>query len=206
MTQIIAEHRATPSGLLEDKVIVITGASSGIGADAARVFATEGAAVVLGGRSEERLSQITGELEANGARVSYVAGDVTNAGDAQLLIDAAVERYGRLDGAFNNAGISQGGAPVADISEETFDRLLAVNLKGIWLAMRAEIRAMVAAEKPGGAIVNTSSVGACAAALSSAATTPPSMVSSGSRAARRTTMVGTECASTRSRPAQPTHR
>jgi NAD(P)-dependent dehydrogenase (short-subunit alcohol dehydrogenase family) len=69
-----------------------------------------------------------------------------------------VDRYSRLDGAFNNAGISQGGAALADVDEERLDELLAVNLKGVWLAMRAQIRAMLATGSPG-AIVNTSSVG-----------------------------------------------
>jgi NAD(P)-dependent dehydrogenase (short-subunit alcohol dehydrogenase family) len=148
----------TGIGLLAGKVIVITGASSGIGADAARVFAAEGAAVVLGARSEDRLVALCRELAATGAEASYVVGDVSIASDAQHLVDSAVDRHGRLDGAFNNAGISQGGGAMADVSEETFDRLLAVNLKGVWLAMRAEIHAMLAAGTSA-AIVNTSSVG-----------------------------------------------
>jgi NAD(P)-dependent dehydrogenase (short-subunit alcohol dehydrogenase family) len=148
----------TGIGLLAGKVIVITGASSGIGADAARVFAAEGAAVVLGARSEDRLVALCRELAATGAEASYVVGDVSVASDAQRLVDSAMDRHGRLDGAFNNAGISQGGGAMADVSEETFDRLLAVNLKGVWLAMRAEIHAMLAAGTSA-AIVNTSSVG-----------------------------------------------
>jgi NAD(P)-dependent dehydrogenase (short-subunit alcohol dehydrogenase family) len=144
--------------VLTDKVIVITGSSSGIGAAAAHVFAGEGAAVVLGARSEDRLAELCDELRAAGADASYVAGDVSVEADTQRLVDAAVRRHGRLDGAFNNAGISQGGGELADVSEETFDRLLAVNVKGVWLAMRAEIRAMLAAGSRG-AIVNTSSVG-----------------------------------------------
>jgi NAD(P)-dependent dehydrogenase (short-subunit alcohol dehydrogenase family) len=148
----------TATRLLADKVIVVTGASSGIGADAARVFAGEGASVVLGARSEGRLAELCDELNANGGDSSYVVCDVSSATDIQRLVAAAVKRHGRLDGAFNNAGISQGGAAMADVREETFDRLLAVNLKGVWLAMRAEIRTMLAAGSPG-AIVNTSSVG-----------------------------------------------
>jgi NAD(P)-dependent dehydrogenase (short-subunit alcohol dehydrogenase family) len=145
-------------GLLTGKVAVITGASTGIGAEAARVFAREGAAVVLGARSEDRLAELCDHLAAEGAEACYVVSDVSRADDVQRLVDSAVDRYGRLDGAFNNAGVSQGGAAMADISEETFDRLLAVNLKGVWLAMRAEIHAFLAAGTSG-AIVNTSSVG-----------------------------------------------
>ncbi len=145
-------------GLLEDKVIVITGASSGIGAEAARVFSREGATVVLGARSVDRLRDLTDELEAAGRRASFVECDVSRAPDVERLIGAAVERHGRLDGAFNNAGMSQGGGALADVSEETFDRLVAVNLKGVWLGMRAEVRAMLDAGVEG-AIVNNSSVG-----------------------------------------------
>jgi NAD(P)-dependent dehydrogenase (short-subunit alcohol dehydrogenase family) len=158
MTETELVNTATASGLLAGKVIVITGASTGIGADAARMFAREGAAVVLGARSEERLRELTGELRAGGAQASYMAVDVADAGGVKRLVDAALERHGRVDGAFNNAGISQGGKALADVSEETFDRVVAVNLKGVWLAMRAEIQAMLAAGIPG-AIVNTSSVG-----------------------------------------------
>lgn len=154
------QHTA-PEGtgrLLDHKVIVITGASSGIGAEAARLFSREGATVVLGARSVDRLEELTAELEAAGARAAFVECDVSRAADAQRLVDAALERYGRLDGAFNNAGISQGGGALADVTEETFDRLLAVNLKGVWLGMRAQIAAMLAGGT-GGAIVNNSSVG-----------------------------------------------
>lgn len=158
MTETELVNTATASGLLAGKVIVITGASTGIGADAARMFAREGAAVVLGARSEERLRELTGELRGGGAHASYVSVDVADAGGVKRLVDAALQRHGRVDGAFNNAGITQGGKALADVSEETFDRVVAVNLKGVWLAMRAEIQAMLAAGIPG-AIVNTSSVG-----------------------------------------------
>lgn len=144
--------------MLKDKVIVVTGASSGIGADAARLFAREGAAVVLGARSGDRLRELTQELEREGHRASYAVCDVTRVREVQGLVDTALDRFGRIDGGFNNAGISQGGGDLADITEDKFDELVAVNLKGIWLAMRAELRAMLAAGA-GGAIVNNSSVG-----------------------------------------------
>ena len=100
---------------------MITGASTGIGVDAARLFAREGAVLVLGARSEQRLAELTDELTAGGTEATYAAGDISQAKDAQQLIDTAARRYGRLDGAFNNAGISQGGGALADIDEDTFD-------------------------------------------------------------------------------------
>jgi len=158
MTRSEPSDPRDPGRLLRDKVIVITGASSGIGADAARLFSREGAAVVLGARSVERLEALSADLEAAGGLASFVECDVSRASDVQRLVDTAVERHGRLDGAFNNAGMSQGGGALADVSEETFDRLVAVNLKGVWLGMRAEIRAMLTGGTAG-AIVNNSSVG-----------------------------------------------
>lgn len=145
-------------GLLADKVVLVTGASTGIGAEAARLFAREGARVVLTARSAERLAEVTDEITATGGEASHVAADIKAASDVERVVDAVLERHGRLDGAFNNAGVSQGGSALADLDEERFDRVLAVNVKGVWLAMRAEIRAFLAAGLPG-AIVNTSSVG-----------------------------------------------
>lgn len=148
----------TSALLLQNKVIVITGASTGIGADAARLFTREGARVVLGARSCDRLETLCDEIKLDGGSATYVAGDVSSSTYAQRLVDTALEHYGRLDGGFNNAGISQGGDLLADITEDRFDQLLAVNLKAVWLGMRAQIQAMLAANRPG-AIVNTSSVG-----------------------------------------------
>jgi NAD(P)-dependent dehydrogenase (short-subunit alcohol dehydrogenase family) len=144
--------------LLASKVVLVTGASSGIGAEAARLFAREGASVVLTARRAERLAEVTGEITGEGGTASYVAADISAADEVERVVDAVLERHGRLDGAFNNAGISQGGAALADVDEQRFDRVIAVNVKGVWLAMRAEIRALLAAGRPG-SIVNTSSVG-----------------------------------------------
>ncbi|GIH16359.1 SDR family NAD(P)-dependent oxidoreductase [Rugosimonospora africana] len=144
--------------MLAGKVVLVTGASSGIGAEAARVFAREGARVVLTARTTERLAEVTRQITTEGGAASYVAGDISAADDVERIIDAVLNRHGRLDGAFNNAGISQGGTALADIEEERFDRVFAVNVRGVWLSMRAEIRALLAAGSPG-SIVNTSSVG-----------------------------------------------
>lgn len=149
---------AAQGDLLTGKVLLVTGASTGIGAEAARFFAGEGASVVLMARNAERLDEVTSSIVEDGGTASFVAGDVRSARDVDAAVDAAVKEYGRLDGAFNNAGISQGGSYLVDIEEERFDRVIAVNVKGVWLAMRAEIRALLSAGSPG-AIVNTSSVG-----------------------------------------------
>jgi A-factor type gamma-butyrolactone 1'-reductase (1S-forming) len=146
------------TGSLADKVVVITGASSGIGAEAARLFAQEGAAVVLGARSEERLAEVAESLTSQGFDAIGVRTDVSRAADVQALVDAAVARHGRIDGGLNNAGITQGGGALADVSEERFDQLIGVNLRGVWLSIRAEVRAMLAAGVRG-SIVNVSSVG-----------------------------------------------
>jgi NAD(P)-dependent dehydrogenase (short-subunit alcohol dehydrogenase family) len=160
MSQASPESRSHADGecLLRGKVIIVTGASSGIGADAARVFTREGAAVLLSARSADRMAALCREWQSGGATASFVAGDISDASQVQALVSAVLERHQRLDGAFNNAGMSQGGGLLADITEERFDELLAVNLKSVWLCLRAQIRAILSSGGPG-AIVNTSSVG-----------------------------------------------
>jgi NAD(P)-dependent dehydrogenase (short-subunit alcohol dehydrogenase family) len=156
---VINPTSAPGAGLLADKVIVIIGASAGIGAAAARLFAREGAALMLGARSEDRLAELAEELCADGSEVAYRRCDIGSAADTTALVTETIARFGRLDGAFNNAGISGGGnGRLADLSEERFDELSRVNFKGIWLAMRAEIPALLR-NPNAGAIVNTSSVG-----------------------------------------------
>lgn len=154
-----ATENAAGQRILEDKVIVIVGASTGIGAAAARLFCDEGAAVVLGARSADRLRDLVEELRHTGADAAYRRCDIGNADDMAGLVAEALDRHGRLDGAFNNAGITGGGyGRLADLPEDRFDELSRVNFKGIWLAMRAEIPALLRGGR-GGAIVNTSSVG-----------------------------------------------
>lgn len=144
------------TGLLDGKAVLIVGASTGIGVDAARVFAAEGAKLVLAARSAEALEQLAAELRADGHEVRVVVGDVTSGADVPRMVDTAVEAYGRLDGAFNNAGIGQVGL-LHEVSEEDFDRVMEVNVKGVWLCLREELRVMRA--QGFGSIVNTSSVG-----------------------------------------------
>ncbi|WP_030265664.1 glucose 1-dehydrogenase [Streptomyces sp. NRRL B-24484] len=144
------------NALLTGKVALITGASSGIGAAAARVFAAEGAAVVLAARREQQLADLVDELTGKGLEACYAVTDVTSDADVARAVQTAVSRYGRLDAAFNNAGYGAEQTPLHLMEQEVFDRIIDVNLRGVWSCMRHEIPAMLAAG--GGAIVNTSSV------------------------------------------------
>ena len=140
---------------LEGKVALITGASQGIGAAIARLFAQAGAAVVLASRNEEELAHNVEEIKANGGEALAVKTDVADAASVASLVKRTVEAYGRLDVAVNNAGISGGNMPLVEVSEELFDRVIATNLKGLFLGMKYEIPAILASG--GGAIVNLSS-------------------------------------------------
>jgi NAD(P)-dependent dehydrogenase (short-subunit alcohol dehydrogenase family) len=143
-------------GKLEDKIAIVTGAASGIGRASTLLFAAEGATVVaadldLGGAEEtvRQAAQAGGRAEAR--RV-----DVSDAESVRSLIEHAVEHHGRLDVLFNNAGIGGDFGALADCSEENFDRVLAVNLRGVFLGMKYGIQAMLGSG--GGVIVNTASV------------------------------------------------
>ena len=140
---------------LEGKVALITGASRGIGAATARLFAQEGATVVLASRCVEEMAHIVEEIRANGGEGMAVKTDVAEAASVETLIKSTVDAYGRLDIAVNNAGIAGGNKPLVEVTEEVFDRVIAVNLKGVFLGMKYEIPAMLASG--GGAIVNLSS-------------------------------------------------
>lgn len=144
-------------GLLGGATVMITGASSGIGAAAARLFAAEGAAVVLMARRQERLRALAGEIEAGGGRALAVAGDVTVAEDAVRVVKEAVNVFGGLDAAFNNAGWATAGTRLHETDDEVFDRIVEVNLRGAWNCLKAQVTQMLAGGR-GGAIVNTASV------------------------------------------------
>jgi A-factor type gamma-butyrolactone 1'-reductase (1S-forming) len=138
------------------KVALVTGATSGIGRETALQFAREGARVVLSGRREPKGRAVVSEIETAGGEALFVQTDVTDADSVRRLVDATVARFGRLDCAFNNAGI--GGdtmRPTADHSQENWDNVIATNLTGVWLSMKAEISAMLRCG--GGSIVNNSS-------------------------------------------------
>lgn len=146
----------TPDGKLAGKVVLVVGASAGIGADAARVFAGDGAAVMLAARTEAKLRELSQELVDAGHDAAYVTGDVSVGVDVARFVDATVERFGRLDGAYNNAAITDAGRQ-DEVTEEKFDRILAVNVKGMWLCLREELRVMQ--QQRFGSIVNVASVG-----------------------------------------------
>ena len=145
--------------LLTGKTILITGASAGIGESAAHLFAREGANVVITGRRKPELERVAENIESGGGNVLAVQADTTDAGEAHRAVAAAVERWGHLDGALNNAGRAQGGGRLAEVTDETFDAVLETNFKGVWLAMRAELQAMTTEGAPGGSIVNVGSIG-----------------------------------------------
>ncbi|MEW2544401.1 SDR family NAD(P)-dependent oxidoreductase [Streptomyces sp. NPDC047002] len=141
---------------LAGKVVVVVGASLGIGADAARLLAADGASLMLVARGEGPLAALTEELRAQGHDVACTTGDVSDPADVAAFVDATVDRFGRLDGAYNSAAVTQGGR-LDQVPEEEFDRIMAVNVKGTWLCIREEVRVM---ERQGfGSIVNTSSIG-----------------------------------------------
>lgn len=153
---------------LDGKVAIITGAGTGIGETAARTFAREGAKVLLVGRREPPLRANAEAINAAGGEALVMAADVSRAIDADAVVRHAVDRFGRLDCLFNNAGIQGRGGPIIEMEEASFDELIAINLKGPWLMTRAAFRVMIPAKR-GGAIVNTSSFLSTAATIGTSA-------------------------------------
>jgi NAD(P)-dependent dehydrogenase (short-subunit alcohol dehydrogenase family) len=143
------------TGRFEGKVALVTGASGVVGSAAALAYAREGAAVLAAGRDAARLAEVVKLIEEAGGRASAFAVDVTSSAEVAAMVEAAVTRYGRLDVAFNAAGIFGVVAPLADYDEDTWDDVLAVNLKGMFLSMKHEIARM--REHGGGVIVNVAS-------------------------------------------------
>jgi NAD(P)-dependent dehydrogenase (short-subunit alcohol dehydrogenase family) len=145
---------------LAGRVALVTGAGSGIGRATAIAFAAAGARVAVSDVVTEGGEETVRLIRETGGDAMFIRADVSQAGDVAALVRATVERYGRLDCAHNNAGIGGGtlGTPLAfsDYPEETFDRVIAINLKGVWLCLKEEIRQML--PQGGGAIVNTASI------------------------------------------------
>ncbi|MFY9629706.1 MAG: glucose 1-dehydrogenase [Methylocystis sp.] len=146
-----------PTFDFKGQVAIVTGASSGMGLATARAFAEAGAAVVLADRNEAALRAATEGLTATGHRAIGVTCDVADEAQAAAAVERAVQTFGRLDMAYNNAGIL---GPMCDMTEETaagFDEVIAVNLRGVWTCMKHELLQM--RKQGGGAIVNCSSLG-----------------------------------------------
>ncbi len=143
---------------LKDKVAVITGAAAGIGRACARRFAAEGARVVLADIDTENGEEAAKELTKTGAEARFVACDVGDKAQVDAMIEAAADEYGGIDCAVANAGIVHA-CDFLELAEEDFDRVLRVNLKGVFLTGQAAARQM-AAQGPGGTIINMSSVNA----------------------------------------------
>jgi NAD(P)-dependent dehydrogenase (short-subunit alcohol dehydrogenase family) len=144
-------------GSLDDKIALVTGASSGIGEAAAMMMALEGAQVVLAARREDKGLAVESAIREAGGGALFVCTDVTKRADIEALIARTVDTYGRLDCAVNNAGIiGTVRTPIADVEEDQWDEVMKVNLRAVWMCMKFEIPAMLATGS--GSIVNISSI------------------------------------------------
>lgn len=137
------------------RVAFVTGGGSGIGRTTALAFAAQGASVAVTGHTPEDIEETARLIDEAGGEALAITCDVTIARDVEAAVARTVETFGRLDFAFNNAGIEQPVKPIVDVSEEEWDRLMAVNLRGVFLCMKQQIPAML--RNGGGVIVNTSS-------------------------------------------------
>lgn len=143
-------------GRFKGKVALITGGGSGIGRATALRFAAEGASVVIGNRNEQAGKETVNLIEQAGGKASFKKTDITKADNVRDLVKYTVDTYGGLHVAFNNAGVDDPQAMIPEQTAETFDRVLDVNVKGVWYSMKYEIEQMLTSG--GGAIVNTSSI------------------------------------------------
>src|SRR5438552_16614953 len=142
---------------LQNKVALVTGGTTGIGRDTAVLFAKAGVKVVVSGRRETEGEETSNLIRAAGGDGLFVKSDVSKSSDVQSLVQKTVEKFGRLDIAFNNAGVEGVWVPLVDQTEENWDYVHNINLKGLWLCLKYEIQQMIKHGK-GGAIVNMSSV------------------------------------------------
>ena len=140
----------------DNKVVLVTGGGGGIGRASALAFARAGAKVAVTDRDVVAGEETTAQVKALGAEALFIAADVMQATQVQAMVAQVVTHFGRLDCAFNNAGIEEEHMRLADCEEATFDRIMGVNVKGVWLCMKYQIAQMLS--QGGGAIVNTASV------------------------------------------------
>jgi NAD(P)-dependent dehydrogenase (short-subunit alcohol dehydrogenase family) len=152
------------AGILEGKAAIITGAGSGIGRATAKIFAREGAKLLISDIVAEAGTETLEALRATGAAAIFMKVDVSKVSDVAAMVAKAVETYGRIDCAFNNAGIEGEGAVTHKCSEENWHRVISINLTGVWLCMKAEIEQMLK-QGGGGSIVNTSSLAGLAGSV-----------------------------------------
>jgi len=139
-----------------ERVALVTGAATGIGRETALAFAKAGARVVVADVAVAEGEETAHRIEAAGGRAIFTRTDVASSEDVERMVATAVSEFGRLDYAFNNAGIAPRGRPVAEMPEEDWHRVMAVNLTGVWLCLKHECAQML--KQGGGAIVNTSSI------------------------------------------------
>jgi len=144
------------SKTFENKVVLVTGGTSGIGRATAIAFAKEGAKVVVSGRRKAEGAETVTHVEKAGGRGLFIQADVSDEAQVKSLVDAVVQEFGRLDIAFNNAGIEGTPGPLVDSTAEQYQKVFDINVKGVFLSMKYEIPAML--KSGGGSIVNTSSV------------------------------------------------
>jgi len=142
---------------MSGRVALVTGASSGIGRATAEAFAAKGAKVVVAARREDELAGLVSEIKTRGGAATFVRTDVSVANDVERMVKHAIETFGRLDYAVNNAGIEGQWAGITDLAEDEWDRVLDINLKGAFLCMKHEAKAMLDC-RHGGAIVNVGSI------------------------------------------------
>lgn len=142
---------------LENKVAIITGGAMGMGAATAELFAKEGAKVVIADFNEEKGQAQVDKIKADGGEAAFVKTDISKSADVQHMVKFTVDTYGRLDIALNNAAITPDDKALADFDEAYWDKLMAVDLKGVALSLKYEIQQMMA-QGGGGSIINTSSV------------------------------------------------
>ena len=139
----------------ENKTVIITGGSSGIGKATAIELANQGASVVIAGRNDDVGNKVANDIRAGGGEVTYIKTDVTDENQVKYLVKKTLETYGKLDLAFNNAGIEQPPMPLPEQTEALYQQVMDSNVKGVWLCLKHQIPAML--QNGGGAIVNTSS-------------------------------------------------
>lgn len=144
---------------MDGKVALVAGATSGIGKVTAELFAKNGATVVLAGRRENLLKEAADKIAADGGRAAYIVCDVTDEAQVAAMVNFAAQTFGRLDYAYNNAGIMPGDTPTAELESSEFDRVINVNLRSMFLCMKYELQQMLRQGGRGYSIVNCSSIG-----------------------------------------------